>query len=69
MKPQQAIITFDPARIAQLDLQAEAGVFAHAIKAALQGKDYARERGIVSVDLLADGCEVLVRPPLMGEAS
>lgn len=59
----QAIITFDPDRIAQLDLQAEAHSLAWIIKQALMGNDYPKERGIASIALIEDGCHLTVTPP------
>jgi hypothetical protein len=48
-KTQFALIEFDPARVAKLNMQAEAGVFAHIIRSGLLGLDYPVERGIVQI--------------------
>ena len=54
MQQRRAIITFDPARIAAADLQAEAHNIAWIVRQALLGRDYPRERGILSIDLIGE---------------
>ncbi len=46
----QYIITVDPERVAKWDIQAEGNVIAYLFKAALTGKDYAKERGVISIE-------------------
>lgn len=61
--PRQAIITFDPERIRKIDMDAEARTVAWIVKQALCGNDYPRERGIISINLIEDGCTLHVEPP------
>lgn len=65
----QAIITFDPERIRQINVQAEGGVIAWALKCALLGEDYARERGIESIDLIDPDAAIYVRPARLDRPS
>lgn len=58
----QAIITFDPERIAQVDPQAEGFVFTSMVRRALIGEEHPAERGIVSIDLLDPAADIMIRP-------
>lgn len=60
----QAIITYDGERVAKWDVQAEAYNLAFLLKRALNGQDYGRERGIVSIRLVPEGSEIIVAPAL-----
>lgn len=55
MTTRRAVITFDPDRIAKADLQAEAHNIAWILRQALLGRDYPRERGILSIELIDAG--------------
>lgn len=69
MTQRQAIITFDPERIAQLDLQAEAHDLAWKLKQALLGNDYAPGRGIVDIELVGEGAGVFIQPARLDGAA
>lgn len=62
MTIRQAIITFDQQRIAKWDVQAEGNLLAYLLKEALTGADYAKERGIISIDLLGEKQSVYIGP-------
>lgn len=62
MAIRQAIITFDQKRVGKWDTQAEGQVLAHLFKQALIGQDYAKERGVVSIDLLGADQSVYIGP-------
>lgn len=52
MNKQQALITFDPDRLADFDYQAEGQALGWIIMNALRGNQYPRERGIIEIELL-----------------
>lgn len=62
MTIRQAIITFDQKRVGQWDMQAEGQVIAYLFKAALTGREHAKERGVISIDLLGHDQSVFIGP-------
>ena len=62
MTIRQAIITFDQKRISKWDVQAEGNVIAYLLKEALSGSDYAKERGVISIDLVGAKQSIYIGP-------
>lgn len=62
----KAVITFDPERISQINIQAEGEVLAYIIREGLLGRPYAKERGIFDIEVSEPH---FVRVPYIGEAS
>jgi len=50
----QAVITFDPERIADWDIQAEGQAIAYAIKSALTEKGFVETRGMLRIDVMPE---------------
>ena len=58
----QAIITFDSKRARKWDYQAEGQSITWILKEALNERDYPRERGIISIDVLGIDQSVFIGP-------